>query len=122
MYPFLYDLGLRTTKAVWPIRGRDIPKIGGLTCEDPRYLQSILPGRIFFIADYYGKLGHGETQVQASLHTCNQDLVQILSGQGIPPPDLRGWASIYESAECRPRHAYEADGDGLQWFLHVVEL
>src|SRR5262245_11087931 len=42
MYPFLYDLGLRTTKAVWPIRGRDIPKIGGLTCEDPRYLQSIL--------------------------------------------------------------------------------
>jgi len=87
-----------------------------------RYLQSILPGRLFFIADYYGKLGHASDSAQANLHTYNQDLVQILSGQGVPPADLRGWVSIYESAECRTRHAYEADGDGLQWFLHVVEL
>lgn len=42
IYSFLSDLGMRTTKAVWPIRGQDIPKIGGLTCEDPNYLQSIL--------------------------------------------------------------------------------
>ena len=42
IYPFLSDLGLRTTKAVWPIRGNGTPKIGGATCEDEKYLQWIL--------------------------------------------------------------------------------
>jgi SAM-dependent methyltransferase len=87
-----------------------------------RYLRSILPGRFFFIADYYGKLGRSDCEAQASVHTYNQDLVQILSGQGVPPGNLRGWVSIYEGAECRPQHAYECDADGLQWFVHVVEL
>ena len=38
IYSFLYDLGLLTTKSVWPTRGRDIPRIGGATCEDHDYL------------------------------------------------------------------------------------
>lgn len=42
IYPFLSDLGFRTTKAVWPIRGQGTPKIGGATCEDERYLKLIL--------------------------------------------------------------------------------
>jgi hypothetical protein len=42
VYSFLADLGLRTTKAVWPIHGRDIPKVGGTTCEDERYLKQLL--------------------------------------------------------------------------------
>jgi hypothetical protein len=42
IYPFLRDLGFRTTKAVWPVRGRSIPKIGGATCEDEQYLKRIL--------------------------------------------------------------------------------
>lgn len=42
IYPFLSDLGLRTTKAVWPIRGNGTPMIGGATCEDEKYLQWIL--------------------------------------------------------------------------------
>ena len=42
IYPFLSDLGLRTTKAVWPIRGHGTPKIGGATCEDERYLKWVL--------------------------------------------------------------------------------
>ena len=87
-----------------------------------RYLRSILPGRLFFIADYYGKLGRSDSEAQANVHTFNQDLVQILSGQGVPPGDLRGWVSVYEGAECRAQHAYECDADGLQWFVHVVEL
>jgi SAM-dependent methyltransferase len=87
-----------------------------------RYLRSILPGRLFFIADYYGKLGRSDSEAQANIHTFNQDLVQILSGQGIPPADLRGWVSVYEGAECSIQHAYECDADGLQWFVHVVEL
>lgn len=42
IYSFLGDLGLRTTKAVWPICGNGTAKIGGATCEDERYLKLIL--------------------------------------------------------------------------------
>ena len=42
MYSFLSDIGLRTTKAVWPLRGCGTPKIGGATCEDKQYLKQIV--------------------------------------------------------------------------------
>jgi len=42
VYSFLADIGLRTTKAVWPIRGDGLPKVGGATCEEQDYLQWIL--------------------------------------------------------------------------------
>ena len=42
IYSFLNDLGLRTTKAVWPIRGNGTPKLGGATCEDEQYLKWML--------------------------------------------------------------------------------
>ena len=42
IYSFLGDLGFRTTKAVWPVRGNGTPKIGGATCEDEQYLKQVL--------------------------------------------------------------------------------
>jgi hypothetical protein len=42
IYSFLSELGLRTTKAVWPVRGHGSPRIGGATCDDEKYLASIL--------------------------------------------------------------------------------
>jgi hypothetical protein len=42
VYAFLADIGLRTTKSVWPIRGDKTPSMGGATCEDPKYLQWVL--------------------------------------------------------------------------------
>jgi len=42
IYSFLGDLGLRTTKAVWPIRGNGTPKFCGTTCEDEEYLRWVL--------------------------------------------------------------------------------
>jgi hypothetical protein len=42
IYSFLHDIGLQTTKAVWPIKGAGSPRIGGATCEDERYLQWML--------------------------------------------------------------------------------
>src|SRR5512140_2433869 len=42
IYSLLHDLGLRTTKAVWPIRGNSLPKFGGTTCEDEEYLKWVL--------------------------------------------------------------------------------
>jgi hypothetical protein len=38
VYELLYDLGFRTTKSVWPVRGRRVPTIGGATCEEKDYL------------------------------------------------------------------------------------
>lgn len=37
VYDFCQDLGFRFTKSVWPMKGNDIPKVGGLTCEDRDY-------------------------------------------------------------------------------------
>ena len=37
VYALLHDLGLRTTKAVWPIRGAGIPSDHGGTCGEPAY-------------------------------------------------------------------------------------
>jgi hypothetical protein len=37
VYALLGELGMRTTKSVWPVKGDGTPRIGGLTCEDPAY-------------------------------------------------------------------------------------
>jgi hypothetical protein len=39
VYRLLNDLGMKTTKSVWPIRGTREPQIGGSTCDDPDYLE-----------------------------------------------------------------------------------
>jgi len=38
IYRLLEDLGMRTTKSVWPIGGTRTPKVGGATCEDEGYV------------------------------------------------------------------------------------
>jgi hypothetical protein len=38
VYRLLADLGMRTTKSVWPMAGNRKPKVGGATCADPEYL------------------------------------------------------------------------------------
>lgn len=38
VYKMLKDLGFRTTKSVWPIKGDKVAVIGGDTCENPEYL------------------------------------------------------------------------------------
>lgn len=37
VYDLLADLGFRTTKSVWPVRGEGTPKVGGTTCENLAY-------------------------------------------------------------------------------------
>ncbi len=39
VYALLRNLGMRTTKSVWPIRGDQAPSCGGATCENPDYLR-----------------------------------------------------------------------------------
>jgi hypothetical protein len=42
VYSFLADLGIRSTKSVWPLTGTRQGKIGGSTCDDPEYLRWVL--------------------------------------------------------------------------------
>lgn len=42
VYRFLADLGFRTTKSVWPLRGTQPGNCPGQTCEDPEYLNWLL--------------------------------------------------------------------------------
>ncbi|MCH7573871.1 MAG: hypothetical protein IIA59_01985 [Candidatus Marinimicrobia bacterium] len=42
VYDFLQQHGLITTKSVWPLKGRETPLIGGLTCEDEDNRQWLL--------------------------------------------------------------------------------
>ncbi len=37
VYNFLSDIGLQTTKSVWPLLGKGVSRIGGTTCDDPAY-------------------------------------------------------------------------------------
>jgi len=42
VYGLLADLGLRTTKGVWPVRGPREPSDHGVTCADPEQLKLVL--------------------------------------------------------------------------------
>jgi SAM-dependent methyltransferase len=82
-----------------------------------RKLRQAMPGRILVVADYYGTLGHpagpGARQI---LH----DWVQLISSQGVPPPDLDGWEEVYRQADCTLVHSIEDGRAGV--FIHLVRL
>lgn len=42
VYAFLAELGFRTTKSIWPIRGSGSPICGGDTVDNPRYREWLL--------------------------------------------------------------------------------
>jgi SAM-dependent methyltransferase len=85
-------------------------------------LRRRFPGRLFFVSDYYGKLGALERVDAAYAHTLVHDVAQVLSGQGVPPPDLEGWAAVYAAGGAELLHAYEGEGDGIAAFIHVLRL
>jgi len=85
-------------------------------------LKRLFPHRTFFVSDYYGKLTHAATVSARHRHTLLQDVAQVLSGQGVPSPDLAAWAALYQAAGCRVVEAYEGEATGIAWFLHVVRL
>jgi SAM-dependent methyltransferase len=82
-----------------------------------RGLRRALPGRTLLIADYYGRLG---TDIEAPRELLLHDYAQLISGQGVPPPDLDGWNAVYTAAGCRLAHALQDSRTTL--FIHVVVL
>jgi SAM-dependent methyltransferase len=81
-----------------------------------RRIRRTLPGRPVVINDYYGRLG--TSMPGADRHTLLHDYAQLISGQGIPPPKLREWQTIYAAADYRLVEVFE-DRVTTQ-FIHVL--
>lgn len=81
-------------------------------------IKRVFPGRKMFIADYYGQLGYRRRPDRrgVALH----DFVQVISGQGVPPPDRKGWLKVYDSARCKLLHVEHEKG--APNFIHVLQL
>jgi hypothetical protein len=67
VYNLLHDLGFRTTKSVWPLRGTEQPLVGGGTCEDEGYF------------DWVSQLQHQGFEIglhNATYHTSTREQTQ----------------------------------------------
>lgn len=82
-----------------------------------RLLGGAFPGRLLVVVDYYGVLGH---RAEPPPHLALHDWIQLISAQGVPPPDLEGWQSVYRQADCRLLHAIQDSKTGV--FIHLVRL
>jgi SAM-dependent methyltransferase len=80
-------------------------------------LKKAFPGRILLIGDYYGRLGHRKNPPR---HIALHDFVQVISGQGVPPPTLAAWRKIYRAAGVALVHAIE--DRGASCFVHLIKL
>jgi SAM-dependent methyltransferase len=78
--------------------------------------------RDLWVVDYYGRLGINARDSGEQLHGLLHDLIQVLSGQGIPPSNLKSWRSIYRSADCQLREVHEFSDAGIDWFVHRLRL
>ncbi|MFI6844456.1 methyltransferase domain-containing protein [Kitasatospora sp. NBC_00085] len=83
-----------------------------------RRLRELFPGRALIVADYYGQVGRREPP-WPRMHALH-DVVQVISGQGVPPGDRAGWVEVYEEAGCVPVHLIE-DGRST-FFVHILRL
>ncbi len=83
-----------------------------------RRIRRLFPGRTLVVSDYYGRLGQGvkTTRRETLLH----DYAQIISGQGVPPPNARAWHDIYRAAGCLLLHVIE--DRSTTRFIHLVKL
>jgi SAM-dependent methyltransferase len=80
-------------------------------------LVETIPGRLLIVVDYYGVLGHvAEPPPRQALH----DWVQLITNQGVPPPDLDAWEAVYRAAGCSLLHAIQDAKAGA--FIHLVRL
>lgn len=82
-----------------------------------RRLGEAFPCRLLVVVDYYGVLGHcAEPPPYLALH----DWVQLISAQGVPPPDLEGWQSVYQQADSQLLHAIQDSKTSV--FIHLIRL
>jgi SAM-dependent methyltransferase len=87
-----------------------------------RRLRTMFTGKLLFVVDYYGKLGHAAVIPPGYRYTLLQDIAQVLTGQGVPPSDAIGWTKLYKAAglELIENRPYAVNG--VDTFLHVLRL
>jgi hypothetical protein len=93
VYALFDELGLRTTKSVWAIKGDGTPNVGGLTCEDPAYLAWTLDlqARGFEIAS------HGATYATCPRESVARSLERFRELYGHYPVSLANHTGCRES-------------------------
>ncbi|MEN2787548.1 class I SAM-dependent methyltransferase [Sphingomonas qilianensis] len=86
-----------------------------------RALGALAPGRILIVSDYYGGLGQSEIDALAP-RTLVHDIAQLASGQGVPGSSRILWSDAYAAGGATLLECHEACFDGIDRFIHVVEL
>lgn len=99
--------------------GSSIKKpIEGLLAE----LKKTFPGRYLVIMDYYGVFGTKRKNEARLQHNYIHDIMQLFSGQGVPPANYKAWNKYYRKAKCKLIQVYEGTNSGVNWFVHVVKM
>jgi SAM-dependent methyltransferase len=85
-------------------------------------LRALLPGRIGLFVDYYGELNRDLSGAKRFRLAEVQDLAQLGSGQGIPPPNRKEWDSVFREAGCELVSVLNMQSDDVRWFIRQVRL
>lgn len=84
-------------------------------------LRRMFPTRPLLILDYYGRLGQKKKQkTEKERETLLHDFAQLISGQGIPPGNVKQWNSLYREAGCQLVHVIE--DKRTTRFIHLLRL
>ncbi|MDI9342372.1 MAG: methyltransferase domain-containing protein [Sediminibacterium sp.] len=87
------------------------------------HLRSLFKGKYLIVLDYYGVLNTAKANQRSLQPAYIHDIMQLLSGQGVPFRNRQQWFSIYKQAGCTPVFHFEPEaGKGNNWFIHVVKL
>jgi SAM-dependent methyltransferase len=78
-------------------------------------------GAQIVVCEYLSKLGTPQGRESGPVQTLTHDLVQVLSGQGLPPSMLEGWDDIYNAAGLQ-RLARRVDNsvEGVTQFIDLI--
>ncbi len=77
-----------------------------------RELRDLLPGRALVVADYCSAALPSTTGLDFS-RLATQNLVQLISKQGIPPATHTDWLTVFHDAGCTPYSHIAVCGDQL---------
>ena len=87
-----------------------------------RKLVKAFRGKFLVVVDYYGSFNSQQKNNRDLHHNYVHDVMQILTGQGVPPKDHKAWNEYYKKANATLLQIQEGSGDGINWFIHIVKL
>lgn len=87
-----------------------------------KQLKKYFPGRPLMVVDYYGILGTSHQNDPELRHNYVHDMIQLFSGQGVPPANYKQWQKLYRRAGCVLEEVTEGRSQGVNWFVHRVRL